>query len=338
MPTFKFYEAANMTQSGTTEYSIFPTLYDGDSVSQSWNYVEIKSSQFVGEYRGNFEYSWNRLNPAAGTLTGLDHYRIISSMLSTRVSSVSNAAYDVEMFFSIGAQQGAHEAILFMFSGNDVIEGSTYSDIVFAYEGNDTVSGSLGNDNLDGGSGLDIALFHSNRKNYAITKISDSKFTVNNTNNFDGIDTLTNFERVEFDDRNVALDISGTAGQAYRIYRAAFDRDPMIDDTAGLGYWIAQMDSGMSLFKVAARFIDSTEFRALYGAAPTNGEFLTKVYNNVLDRDPDAGGYAWWMDQLANNPEKTWQKVLADFSESSENQANVASLIGNGITYDAWTG
>ena len=97
------------------------------------------------------------------------------------------------------------------------------------------------------------------------------------------------------------------------------------------------MDSGMSLFKVAARFIDSTEFRALYGAAPTNGEFLTKVYNNVLDRDPDAGGYAWWMDQLANNPEKTWQKVLADFSESAENQANVAGLIGNGITYDAWT-
>ena len=32
------------------------------------------------------------------------------------------------------------------------------------------------------------------------------------------------------------------------------------------------------------------------------------------------------------------RKVLADFSESAENQANVAGLIGNGITYDAWTG
>ena len=112
----------------------------------------------------------------------------------------------------------------------------------------------------------------------------------------------------------------------------------MIGDTAGLGYWIAQMDAGMSMTEVAARFIDSTEFRSLYGTAPTNGEFLTKVYNNVLDRDPDSDGYAWWTDQLANNPEKTWQKVLADFSESAENQANVASLIGDGITYDAWTG
>ena len=137
---------------------------------------------------------------------------------------------------------------------------------------------------------------------------------------------------------SVSFDVDGTAGQAYRIYRAAFDRDPMIDDTAGLGYWIAQMDAGMSMTEVAARFIDSAEFRSLYGAAPTNGEFLTKVYNNVLDRDPDSGGYAWWTDQLANNPEKTWQKVLADFSESAENQANVAGLIGNGITYDTWTG
>ena len=144
--------------------------------------------------------------------------------------------------------------------------------------------------------------------------------------------------RFTFDDQTIALDISGTAGQAYRIYRAAFDRDPIINDTAGLGYWIAQMDAGMSMTEVAARFIDSTEFRLLYGTTPTNGEFLTKVYNNVLDRDPDSDGYVWWMDQLANNPEKTWQKVLADFSESSENQANVASLIGNGITYDAWTG
>jgi hypothetical protein len=137
---------------------------------------------------------------------------------------------------------------------------------------------------------------------------------------------------------SLSFDVSGTAGQAYRIYRAAFDRDPMIGDTAGLGYWIAQMDAGMSMTEVAARFIDSAEFRELYGATPTNGEFLTKVYNNVLDRDPDSDGYVWWMDQLANNPEKTWQKVLADFSESTENQTNVAGLIGNGITYDAWTG
>ena len=86
----------------------------------------------------------------------------------------------------------------------------------------------------------------------------------------DGTQKYLNFERW--------YATSGIGGQAYRIYKAAFDRDPMEGDTAGLGYWIAQMDNGMDMVEIAARFIDSDEFRSLYGQNPTNGEFLNKVY------------------------------------------------------------
>jgi cyclophilin family peptidyl-prolyl cis-trans isomerase len=133
--------------------------------------------------------------------------------------------------------------------------------------------------------------------------------------------------------KNTRLDTDGSAGQAYRIYKAAFDRAP---DTGGLGYWIAQMDQGMGVVEVAARFIDSSEFRELYGQNPSNAEFLTKVYSNVLDRMPDTAGLDWWVNEMKTNPSKTWQKVLADFSESSENQTNVAAFIANGIPYDPW--
>ena len=133
--------------------------------------------------------------------------------------------------------------------------------------------------------------------------------------------------------KNTRLDTDGSAGQAYRIYKAAFDRAP---DTGGLGYWIAQMDNGMGVVEVAARFIDSSEFRELYGQNPSNAEFLTKVYSNVLDRMPDTAGLDWWVNEMKTNPSKTWQKVLADFSESSENQTNVAAFIANGIPYDPW--
>jgi cyclophilin family peptidyl-prolyl cis-trans isomerase len=133
--------------------------------------------------------------------------------------------------------------------------------------------------------------------------------------------------------KNTRLDTDGVAGQAYRLYKAAFDRAP---DLGGLGYWISKMDSGMDLIEVSARFVDSTEFKTMYGASSSNGDFITAVYNNVLDRTPDAEGYAWWVDQLTNNPEKTRQKVLADFSESDENVATVASLIGSGIIYDPY--
>lgn len=228
--------------------------------------------------------------------------------------------------FDLYAQPEAEKAFsYFLKQDNQPIIGTTDADTLWVYAGDHLV---------DGADGVDTADFF-NPFSYCEFLVSDSAVTVQNW--IDGTVTLSNVERFSFSDTVIAMDVDGTAGQAYRIYRAAFDRDPMIDDTAGLGYWIAQMDAGMSMTEVAARFIDSTEFRSLYGATPTNGEFLTKVYNNVLDRDPDSDGYAWWTDQLANNPEKTWQKVLADFSESAENQANVAGLIGNGITYDAWT-
>jgi Domain of unknown function (DUF4214) len=146
-------------------------------------------------------------------------------------------------------------------------------------------------------------------------------------------DLLINVERAQFADLSIAFDVNNVTGQAYRIYKAAFDRTP---DSSGLGYWIAQMDQGMDVVEVAARFIDSSEFRSSYGTNPSNAEFLTKVYSNVLDRNPDDAGLAWWVNEMKTNPKKTWQKVLADFSESTEKKANVASLIVNGIAYESW--
>tara|TARA_B100000780_G_C20910437_1_gene362511 strand:- start:1 stop:546 length:546 start_codon:yes stop_codon:yes gene_type:complete len=127
-------------------------------------------------------------------------------------------------------------------------------------------------------------------------------------------------------DENYALRADDIGGQAYRIYEAAFGRTP---DPRGLGYWISQFDDGMGLIEISSRFIDSNEFKSIYGTNPTNETFITKLYLNVLDRVPDNSGLAWWVDQLDNNSEKTWKKVLADFSESPENiENNRLELVG----------
>ncbi|MEE9354874.1 MAG: DUF4214 domain-containing protein [Methylococcaceae bacterium] len=149
----------------------------------------------------------------------------------------------------------------------------------------------------------------------------------------EGFDTLVGIERLIFTDGRIALDIDGIGGMAYRIYKAAFDRTP---DENGLGYWIAQMDQGMGLDEVASQFIESNEYRALYGDAPSDEQFLTALYSNVLDRGPDGSGFSWWLDEMTNTPEKTQSKVLSDFSESPENQNNVIGIIGNGFAYTFW--
>ena len=214
-----------------------------------------------------------------------------------------------------------------LFSGGDVVNGSARQDFLQGY---------AGDDRLLGQGGMDYAVFQGARADYSLTRLNSQEWQVrDHWFGRDGTDTLQDVERVVFSDKAVALDPAqdGVAAMAYRLYKAAFDRTP---DDQGLGFWIAKMDEGMDLIEVSARFIDSAEFRGMYGYNPSAGQFLTNVYAHVLDRVPDAGGYAWWLDQMEHNPEKTWQKVLADFSESPENQANVVGLIGSGVVYDLW--
>lgn len=143
---------------------------------------------------------------------------------------------------------------------------------------------------------------------------------------------LSSIERVSFDDLNVAFDIDGNAGKAYRLYEAAFDRDP---DLEGLGYWISALDKGTSLESVAKVFIDSDEFHNLYGSNISNEEFVTSMYQNTLDRAPDQGGFDYWVNELGSGSINEAQG-LAYFSESNENQLNVIGVIQDGIEYKEW--
>lgn len=129
------------------------------------------------------------------------------------------------------------------------------------------------------------------------------------------------------DDRNSKYAVrlvrttSANTGKACLIYKAAFDRAP---DAGGFKYWTDRLDTGASLEQVSAEFIDSYEFKTLYGFNPTNAEFLTKLYNNVLHRTPDQGGYDWWLYQL-NAGHYTKETALASFAVSAENKANIVA-------------
>jgi hypothetical protein len=191
---------------------------------------------------------------------------------------------------------------------------------------NESFSSGIGNDDIDGGQGTDTVLYNINRSNFTITKNSNG-YTVTDNTGAAGTDTLTNIERLQFSDMSVALDINGIAGQSYRLYQAAFNRTP---DNGGLKYWIGIMDSGISLQDVSSAFLLSNEFKTLYGASPTNGEFVNRLYSNVLHRAPDQGGYNYWVG-LLDNHQINARDTLINFSESNENQLALIGVIQDGI-------
>ncbi len=210
--------------------------------------------------------------------------------------------------------------------------GENVADIIVGRNGNDYLEGFAGDDYLNGGAGLDTAGVHDTLADSTVQSTGSGVWTL--TSN-DGIDTLAEIERVQFSDAMLALDIEGNAGQAYRLYQAAFDRLP---DQEGLGYWISALDSGFGLNATALCFIQSAEFTATYGSPGTvsNQQFLTLLYANVLDRVPDQAGLAYWLNDMANGYSR--ESVLVSFSESAENKQNVIGAIENGIEYTAWLG
>ncbi|MFZ6723049.1 DUF4214 domain-containing protein [Undibacterium sp. Ji49W] len=113
------------------------------------------------------------------------------------------------------------------------------------------------------------------------------------------------------------------------MYQAAFNRTP---DKAGLGYWIGQLDKGAeSLSHAAAGFVNSAEFKQMYGTNISDNMFLTALYNNVLHRNPDQAGFNYWNGRVAAG--MTRPDILASFSESTENIAQVIGQISHGIEY-----
>ena len=192
---------------------------------------------------------------------------------------------------------------------------------------NDVLTGSVNNDTISGLAGLDTAVYTARMAAYTVSP-NASNTTISGP---DGSDTLTSIERLQFLDANLAFDIDANAGQVYRLYQAAFNRTP---DLSGLGGWIAAMDDGMHLLTIASKFMESAEFQSLYGANPTNAQFVANLYTNALHRpsQQDAGSAAGWVNQLASNTLSKAQ-ALVNFSESAENKASVLPVISSGITY-----
>jgi hypothetical protein len=317
MTTTILYDAAH--KYGLDSMSVTPALgaYNMSilgseaSTSTSWtgdlnvNQPATISALYTGGFKQvvNFVYT----STTAGVVTLMNTYRTdTNELLASVVGSVSFTLAT----FSMALQ---YENI---YAGSDVLNGNAY---------NNSFKGYAGNDRIDGSTGIDTAYFSSFKSRYTIS-ISGSAMSVVGP---DGTDTLLNIERLQFDDKALAVDINGNAGQVYRLYQAAFDRKP---DTGGLGVWINQMDNGKSLEWVSAQFQTSQEFQLKYGSSVSTDQFVTLLYQNVLHRSPDSGGLSAWKGALDAGAQSRAQ-VLAGFSESTENQIALIGSIQNGIEY-----
>jgi hypothetical protein len=153
----------------------------------------------------------------------------------------------------------------------------------------------------------------------------------------EGFDDITGIPKLQFTDKAVSAiaEIEATfdqvkakddvTGKMFRVYNAAFNRFP---DSDGLEYWIEKNGSGENTERqVAESFLASSEFKEKYGENVSNEDYVKTLYQNILDREPDAEGYDYWLGQLNNGIEDR-SELLLGFAESSENQLLFSEVTG----------
>lgn len=98
-----------------------------------------------------------------------------------------------------------------------------------------------------------------------------------------------------------------------RYYVGYYNRAP---DPVGFEFWLDAYENGTSTLEIANYFADQAETRALYPyfadpESSTPEAFITSIYQNLFDRDPDDAGLEFWTNALVSGGVSTGQMIEA---------------------------
>ena len=125
---------------------------------------------------------------------------------------------------------------------------------------------------------------------------------------------------------NGDLFVDAEAVQLIRLYSASLGRSP---DRDGFEYWQGQA-SQKSIERIADEFFWSSEMQGQMdkdkSGAVSDSEFIDHLYQNVLGREADQGGEAYWLGRLNEGTDKG--QALAEFLNGTEFVSQTQTLVG----------
>ncbi len=218
-------------------------------------------------------------------------------------------------------------------SGNLTGSGNDLNNELYGNEGNNVLNGKGGNDTLDGGAGLDTAQYSGKLADYTLALGSGATTTTtttvtDKTASRDGVDSLTNIERLQFSDSRLALDMGASQAGGKTVLMMAVATS-LGKDFVGVpsfaGLFLGFFDSGASLLDGATLLVSSGIVAAFAGGAD-NASVVKMIYTDVYGKAPDAATLASLVAPLAAGT-TTQAQWMADMAASTANQQHVG-LVG----------
>lgn len=109
-------------------------------------------------------------------------------------------------------------------------------------------------------------------------------------------------------------EFAGNGSFVFGCYLGILGRDA---DFGGWNYWFSSLQQGqLTGPAVLNSFLASPEYQQRFGA-PDDSGFVTELYHNTLDREPDSGGLSYWVGQLRSGA-MTRAQVVNSFITSPE--------------------
>jgi serralysin len=226
-------------------------------------------------------------------------------------------------------------------SSSDLILGTAHADNISSNAGHDTIAGGLGSDVIDGGAGIDTVKFSgqfgsSGLANYSIQKMNNGSWTVSYIGpiiaifpppSTDGVDSLTNVERLQFTDKSFALDLDGHAGTNAKVIGAVLGKTAL-KDAANFGIYLSYLDKGMSYSDLGALVLSQV-------GAVTNDSIVSRLWLNVIGSPASPLDKAPFVKMLDDGMKAGDLVVLAAETTFNTSNINLVGLALTGIEYTA---
>lgn len=200
----------------------------------------------------------------------------------------------------------------------NITTNSTIENLIGS-QGDDYIVLNEANNVVDSKEGYDKVYINSSSLNIRFDKLGD-KIIISSLDS--GLDEITNSEEVYVNNSLVDSSLynresvefhNNVASEIGRLYLSVFDR---LADKAGIQYWIGEYENGMKVVDIAGCFVNSAEFISTYGQSIDNRQYIELLYENVLYRNSDEAGMAYWLNEM--NRGFLREDVLLSFSNSSE--------------------
>lgn len=189
--------------------------------------------------------------------------------------------------------------------------------------GNDLLKGNALNNLIDGGAGIDILQLSGLGKGGASLAHVGSNWTLNSMTT--GSDTLSNVERIHFQDTKLALDLDGHAGQVAKLLGAVFG-PAAVANKAYVGIGLNYLDGGTSYEALAALAVGVT-------GKSSPADVVNLLWSNVVGSAPSAAQAKPFIDMLNSGTSIGALATMAADTPINQGNINLVGLSQTGLEF-----